>query len=382
MTVFHLINGLGPGGAERSLVELLPRYRSGGVEAVVVHLKERDIGFQAEAQSLDATVQRLPGRRIREWVPALRGLLKQHRPDLIHTSLFEADQVGRLAAWGTGIPVLTSLVNTTYDASRDGDPLLSRRKFRVVRAMDGFTSRHLTTHFHAITEAVKDSYVGALGLDPARITVIGRGRSRDRLGARTSERRSRVREALGIEADRPVLLNVGRQEYQKGQRYLLEALPALLESYPDVLLLIAGRAGNETPVLEEAVARLGVGERVRFLGHRGDVTDVMAAADVFVFPSLFEGLGGSVIEAMGLGLPVVASDIPVMREVLGEAGTFAAPGDAGALASAVGSVLSDPVEAARRGAAGEARFAERFEIEQTAAQMVELYRRVAAMGRG
>jgi glycosyltransferase involved in cell wall biosynthesis len=376
--VLHIINGFGPGGAERSLVELLPVYRAAGIESTVVHLKDRSVGYEAEARELDLDLHRLPGQGIMVWVPALRRYLRHHRPDVIHTSLFEADLTGRLAAIGSRVPVLTSLVNTSYDGARAGDPHLNQRGFRVVRVIDGITARHLTTHFHALTDTVKQSYVKSLRLKPGRITVIARGRDRKRLGEPSVERRTSVRRQLGVDFDRPVLLNVGRQEYQKGQVFLIDAMREVVRRRPDVLLLVAGRPGVQTPVLEERVASSGLADHVRFLGHRSDVTDLMAAADVFVFPSLFEGLGGSVIEAMGLGLPLVASDIPVLREVVGsEAGCFAAPADPADLSARLNDLLGAPERARRMGEAGRRRFEACYELSATAKQMIALYERIA-----
>jgi glycosyltransferase involved in cell wall biosynthesis len=215
-------------------------------------------------------------------------------------------------------------------------------------------------------------------LKPGRITVIARGRDRKRLGEPSVERRTSVRRQLGVDFDRPVLLNVGRQEYQKGQVFLIDAMREVVRRRPDVLLLVAGRPGVQTPVLEERVASSGLADHVRFLGHRSDVTDLMAAADVFVFPSLFEGLGGSVIEAMGLGLPLVASDIPVLREVVGsEAGCFAAPADPADLSARLNDLLGAPERARRMGEAGRRRFEACYELSATAKQMIALYERIA-----
>ena len=119
-------------------------------------------------------------------------------------------------------------------------------------------------------------------------------------------------------------------------------------------------------------------DHVRFLGHRDDVTDIVAGSDLFVFPSLFEGLGGAVLEAMGLGLPVVASDLPVLREVLGETAAFAAPGQPDAIADRVLRLLADPDRRAALAQATQARFAERYELDRTAEQMVAMYRDVLA----
>lgn len=378
MHIVHLINGLGPGGAERSLVELLPHYTRAGIESTVVHMRDRDVGFAAEARGLDCELHRLPGDSLRAWIPNFRRYVKRTRPDLVHTSLLDSHLIGRFGAAATEVPVLSSLLNTAYDPSRAKDPNINQLGFRVWRTIDGWTARHLVAHFHAITNAVKESYHETLRIPREKITVVGRGRSRARLGEATPERRRRIRDLLGIGHDRVVLLNVGRQDYQKGQRFLIEAMPEIVAERPDVLLLIAGRPGPETNRLHDTVVKHKLQNHVRFLGHRDDVMDIVAGADLFVFPSLFEGLGGAAIEAMGLGLPIVASDLPVLREVMGEAGVFAAPQDPEALGKQVRTLLRSPDDMKTLGQAARARFAERYELAKTAEEMVALYHDVVA----
>jgi glycosyltransferase involved in cell wall biosynthesis len=174
--------------------------------------------------------------------------------------------------------------------------------------------------FHAITQAVKDAAVRDLGIDPDKVTVVARSRNRQRLGEPSPERRSAVRGRLGLPEDAFVVLNVGRQEYQKGQRYLLEAMPSLLRLFPGTVALIVGKEGNQTPELVELHGKLALGDAVRFLGHRDDVADLMNAADTFVLPSLYEGLAGVLIEAMAMGLPIVASRLDAVSEVVVESG--------------------------------------------------------------
>jgi glycosyltransferase involved in cell wall biosynthesis len=132
--------------------------------------------------------------------------------------------------------------------------------------------------------------------------------------------------------------------------------------------LQAGRRGNASEAIAAAVAATGVGHRVRFLGHRDDVPDVVAAADVFVFPSRYEGLGGSLLEAMALGVPVVASDVPAIREIVGAgpAGILVPVDDVDAWASAVRSLLDDPAQRAALGARGRELFDERFTLDAVA----------------
>src|SRR5690606_10572466 len=116
-------------------------------------------------------------------------------------------------------------------------------------------------------------------------------------------------------------------------------------------------------------------DHVRFLGFRSDVANVLAAADIFVFPSLYEGLGGSLIEAMAMKLPVVASDIPAIREVVedGRSGYLAPPGNVSALAGAIQALLSDPERVHGFGERAREICEDRFAVERSAGQMVSLY---------
>jgi glycosyltransferase involved in cell wall biosynthesis len=173
----------------------------------------------------------------------------------------------------------------------------------------------------------------------------------------------------------PVILTAGRQDPQKDQVTLLAAFDRVAMDHPDALLLVAGRKGSSTPVLEAEQARMRHADRVRMLGHRDDVPELMAAADVFAFPSAWEGLGGAAIEAMALGLPVVASDIPALHEVVAEGvtGLFVPSKQPVMLARALSSLLDDPQRARGLGAAGLRVFMDRFTIERSAQRMRDLY---------
>jgi glycosyltransferase involved in cell wall biosynthesis len=378
MKLFYLINSLGAGGAERSLAELLPFFVDEGIETTVVCLRRCEVGVEANVRLLGCNLVFLPGNGRLQWISGFRRLLLTGRPDLVHTTLFDSHIVGRIAAAGTGTPVLSSLVNTAYSAVRLQDRDLNPVGFRLVRALDRWTSRNLTTHFHAITHAVRDAYVESLGISPDDVTVIERGRDVHRLGTPGEERRRRVRESLGLSMDQEVLINLGRQEYQKGQPFLLQSMAELVKRRPRLVLLIAGRDGNLTPELSRLHRELGLGDHVRFLGHRSDAPDLLAASDLFVFPSLFEGLGGALIEAMALGLPAVVSDIPALREVVevGRTGDLVPPSSPGALARAIDDLLSSPERMEEYGANARARFHERFEIRHSAERMIRLYHRL------
>jgi glycosyltransferase involved in cell wall biosynthesis len=248
----------------------------------------------------------------------------------------------------------------------------------VTQSVEIVSSHFLTDEFHAVAESVKVAETRGLRLHPDRITVVPRGRDERRLGLPSPERTQQERQAAGIAPDAPVLVNVARQEYQKGHRHLLAALPAVVERFPDVQLLVAGREGTETAALQQLLATTGTAAHVRFLGHVPGVADFLALGDVFVFPSLYEGMPGAVIEAMAMGLPIVGSDIPSVRGVV-EPGTNALlvdPSDRRALADAIITLLGDPERRRAFGRESRRIFETRFRLDASVRGMFALYQRL------
>lgn len=342
--VLHVINRLLMSGAETSLREiLLTTQRQGLDHAIVVLAPDRNELDDVRAAGIPVHV---PPRPLHSWLARVRHVMQAidaEAPDLVHTTLFDADVAGRVAARLTRTPALSSLVNTPYDPLATPQGNVAKTKLWGVRQVDRFLSRHATTAFHAISQAAADAAVRDLGVELSRIFVVPRSRDLERLGAPSEERREDVRRRLGIDAVRPVVLNVARHERQKGLEYLVRGVAEVRNVVPSLLLLQAGREGNATSALSELVDQVGVSDQIRFLGFRDDVGDLLAAADVFVFPSLYEGLGGAVLEAMAMRVPIVASDIPALREVLddGRSGVLVPPGDPAALADGIVRCLSD-----------------------------------------
>jgi glycosyltransferase involved in cell wall biosynthesis len=180
---------------------------------------------------------------------------------------------------------------------------------------------------------------------------------------------------------------VARQEHQKGLDALLEALPAVLARTRGVRLLVAGRDGNQTPLLRATVRRLGLEPTVSFFGAREDVADLLVAADAVVIPSRWEGLSNVLIEAMALQAPVVASDLPTLADAAtdGDTALLVPPADPPRLAAAIMATLADPAAAQARAERAHRRFLERFTIDRVADQMLAFYERALrrpADGRG
>ena len=375
MRVLYLIDSLVAGGAERSLAAMAPHLVAGGLELEVATLHERP-GVQDELTAAGVPLHALAGAGGRVgWVRRAQQLIRERRPDLVHTTLFEADLAGRVAAALCRVPVVTSLVNVAYGPEQHADlGRVAAAKLRAAQLADGLTARRVV-RFHAISAHVADVMARRLRLPEGRIEVIPRGRDGSRLGTRHPDRRSRARARLGLEDGTPLVLAAARQEHQKGLDVLLEAVPGVLEGVPSARVVVAGRTGNQTPLLRSITSRLGLEPAVRFLGARDDLGELLCAADVFVVPSRWEGLGSVLLEAMALEAPIVASDLPAVREVVSDGTTalLTPPGEPGSLAAAIVATLADRAGAAARARSARARFLAEYTIDRVAERMLAFY---------
>jgi glycosyltransferase involved in cell wall biosynthesis len=381
MRALFVVDTLGAGGAERSLQELLAAFGARGLVPIVACFHRRTEGVE-DLVLREHDVRLLHGQSRLSKMRSLRAIAEREQIDLVHTTLFEADVFGRSAFAGLHLPVVTSLVNMPYEPARlANDPHVDRLRLSVARGLEVVTGALFATHFHAITEAVKRSAIERLWIPEHKISVAYRGRDPERLGRRTAERRQRARLQLGLAEDAFVVLNAARQEFQKGQRHLIEAFKTFAPKHANAVLIIAGRNGSATAGLLEAAASMG--NAVRFVGHHDDVPELMAAADVFALPSLWEGLGGVLIEAMGLELPIVSSDLEPTREVLdgGARGLLVPPADAAALATALERLASDAALRKRLEAAGRQAFEQHFTLEASAERLLAMFEGVLSRTR-
>jgi glycosyltransferase involved in cell wall biosynthesis len=381
--ILYVIDDLGIAGAERSLAAMAPHYIRRGMQLDVAYLADWP-GVQGELLAAGAQLLSLEGQGGRlGWAQRARRLIADRRPDLVHTTLFEADIAGRIGASLAGVPVVSSLVNVAYGADQASAPGLRRWKVRGAQLADALTARRVT-RFHANAAYVADAMAPRLGVPRDRIDVIPRGRDPERLGRRDPVRRARARAELGVGDGTPVLLAVARHEHQKGVDLLLEALPrVLVDGHPDARLVVAGRDGGQTPLLRATVGRLGLERAVDFIGAREDVPELLCAADVVVIPSRWEGLSNVLIEAMALEAPVVASDLPTLRDAVadGDTATMVPVGSPEQLAGAITATLGDPAAAEARARRAYRRFRERFTIGRVVDQMQTFYERALADAR-
>jgi glycosyltransferase involved in cell wall biosynthesis len=238
--------------------------------------------------------------------------------------------------------------------------VMRRRHLRAVTAAQAliFSSEHTRREFLSLYDYPAD-----------RGTVVHLGVAQ----GFTAGDRAPARAALGLSEGRPILLHVGSEERRKNVETLLVALARIARRRPDVLLV---RVGGGSSRSRRIIARLGLSAHVRYRSAlpEADLVRWYQAADAFVFPSLYEGFGLPVLEALACGCPVVAGDATSVPEIAGDAALLVDPRDGNALARAVERVLDDPALAASLRAAGPRRAAT-FTWSRAAAQTLDVYRR-------
>lgn len=376
MRVLTVIDSLIVGGAEQSLLTMTPPLMARGVEPHVAYLVERE-GVGEQLAAVGAHLHGLTGGGGRPGaVRRTLGAVRSIRPDLVHTTLFEADVVGRIAGRLAGVPVVSSFVTESYGPEHYGNPEYHPWKVRAAHMTDAVTAR-LATRFHAVSRSSAELMAQRLRIPRTKIDVIPRGRDPEELGTRTARRRSAMRDSLGVAEGQPLLFAAGRHFHFKGLDVVAAAMQNVCAVHPEARLLIAGREGPATAELRSVIANVGNPDVVELIGYRRDVPDLMAAADVFVLPSRAEGSPGVLLEAMALEAPVVASDIPSVQEIAGsgEPTMMLAPPDAPErLAAAIIDLLGDEHAARSLAAAARRRFLAEYTIDSVADRMVDLYR--------
>ena len=367
--VLLVLDSLVPGGAERSTVDLLPELARRGFELELAVLHDRP-GLHDEVTAAGVPIHNLAGPGGRAgWFRRLRRQMAATRPDLVHTSLFEADVCGRLAAATHRIPVLSTLTTEHYGSAHLGAAHLNRTKVRVAQGIDLATAR-LADRLHAVSNHVADTMAHRLRYPRDRIDVVYRGRPATMAALRDPRHRPNP---LG---PGPIVLVVARHEQAKGIDRAIAAFPAVVAAVPGATLAVAGRPGPHTAELTAMIDALDLGRHVQLLGHRSDIADLLAVSSALVLPSRREGLPGSLLEAMAAGTPVVVNGLPQVREVVGPEHTLIVDAaDPAALAGGIVATLSDPTAARCRAGQAHRRFLDTFTLDRSADGMADIYER-------
>ena len=372
MRVAHIIKVTRISGAERHLLVLLTGLRERGVDARLIILVERDKpmdDMMAEAREREIPVCRIVIRRDYDlpllW--KLRGALQEIQPDIVHTHLVHADMFGYFAAKLSGVQRIVS-------SRHNDDQFRYRPRWRRI-------NRRMWRSFDAgiaISEAIKRFTIEVEAAPADKISVVHYGIDFAWLSDDDIEAaRQHLRAALGVDADALLLGIVCRLVEQKGIPYALEALRRLRAEYPQAHLVIAGD-GEKAAELRRLAAALGVADRVHWLGWRSDAADLMAAFDVLLVPSLWEGFGLVLLEAMSRRVPVIASRVSAIPEVIvnGESGILIPPRDVDALTQAIARLLTDRALRKYMGLLGAARLEEHFSVERMITSTLAVYERL------
>lgn len=364
MRIAMMIESDGPGGAETMVFRLSEELRRRGHTLVPVGPNKgtgwlgdlyRNAGFSPEVYWLNRPVD--PGG-----VQRLARLFRTHGVELVHSHDFTMAVYGCAAARVTGLPHVITMHGGVNVCG------VLRRRIALRWAMRNSADTVM------VSQATAHQYATELGRPESEFTVVPNGVP-VRVGDAT-----RVRAEFGIRPDETVILAVGNLEPHKGHRVLFEALSQLdreATTPPWRLIIAAGRGGTEHESLREFLREHGLESKAHLAMGRDDVPDLQALADIFVMPSLVEGLPMALLEAMVAGKAIVASITAGIPEAIvdGRDGLLVPPGEVAPLASALRTLLLDPAQRRRFAAAAGERARREFTLGVMTDRYEALYRR-------
>lgn len=295
-------------------------------------------------------------------------LFQKRRVDLLHSNQTGAE-VGPIAARRAGVPIIlgTWHVDSTYDLDNEhSEPHHRKLERDCMTALD---------HAIAVSESTRKDWIQRCGLGDdyrKKTTVIYNGIDVDKVSPRKSKQEARAE--LNLPTDKVILGSLGRLDAAKGYEYLIRALPKVIAAFPDVLVVIAGRGALQVSLQQWAV-ELGVDKNVLFYGFTSDINTFLESLDIYVQPSLCEALGFGIIEASAMKLPVVASDIGGIPEVVvpGKTGLLASVKDSDSIANHLITLLQNETLRLQMGEAGRQQAVSKFTNTEMATRTFDLY---------
>lgn len=351
-------------GATTYFIEVLPALVNAGVDLTACFLREPHPAAELLRQH-GVNPNFLSAQKFNPAVALkVAKIARQNGCKILHASGFKGSLVARVVARIVGARTIVHL----------HDQLLPSR---FVSALHRVAARPLDLGI-CVSRGVQEAAIKGYHLRPDRLRVVHNGIRLERIRDVAAGTRSLVRESLGFAPASRVIAMVGRMYPVKGHRSMLQMMGRIAKTCSAALLLVVGD-GPERPACEAMVEQLGLRKHVRFLGHRTDVPELLAASDFVVMPSQTEGLGLAAIEALAAGRPVVAFDVGGLREVVtdGADGRVIRAGDQDAFVEAIVTLLSDQH---LLNACGEqaALAAERFSLNRHIDKLLSCYREAAA----
>lgn len=295
----------------------------------------------------------------------LTRLLARERVTILQTHGARANFYGRIAGRMAGVPVI---ISTVHNSLKDYEVRSLRRWLYTFLLR---LTLPLVHRIICVSDANRWDLIDECPAAAAKTQTVYNGVDPSAFPSQSD--RHKIRQELG-NTQGPVLVTVARLTEQKGHRYLLQAFPELLKTWPELCCVFVGE-GELQDALQHMAIGLGVERACRFVGVREDIAAVLAAADLFVLPSLSEGFPFVLLEALAMGRPVVATRVNGVPELIEDhkTGLLVPPRDPQALAAAIREVLSDPAAALRMGAAGRVVVQERFTVDRMVANTMAIF---------
>ncbi|XBO40526.1 glycosyltransferase [Alsobacter sp. KACC 23698] len=356
-----------PSGVGEHMLTLVRHLRAACRLSVVGMRSAESRRLLRRAEALGCDTLAMPRWELPESLAELGRFLAAQRPDImhIHAGVGWEGLPAAYAARSAGVPAIIRTEHLPY--------LLTDERQRRWHA----ENLPLLQALVCVSDSSRRSYE-AEGAPPSLLHVIRNGVDPSPPTASRDETRRR----LGVPGGVPLLLTVARLAAQKGHADLLAAAPLVLAACPDARFAWVG-AGPLESALAADVEAAGLSHAILRLGRRDDVPDLMAASDLLVLPSLFEGLPLVLLEAMAAGLPALATRVPGSADAVrdGESGVLVPPGDPPALAAAIIALLRDPARRAALASSARRRFEADFTAARMARETLALYRRLLSVAR-
>jgi glycosyltransferase involved in cell wall biosynthesis len=365
MRIAHLIESDGPGGAERVVVQLATALQAAGTQNFVFLPADGEGWLARELEGSGVAIEyfRIERPISVAGAHALERTFRRHRITMAHSHEFSMAVYGAWVSRRVGIPHVITMHGGRYYAHR-----LPRRL--ALRAAMAVSARSI-----AVSPTLARDISRDLWFPQSRILIIPNGVRYVRPD------RTTLRDELRLGPDDRLLVSVGNLYPVKGHRHLVDALAVLADRYPALHLAIAGR-GDLADALAARARDHGLASRIHLLGLRSDIAAILGAADIFVLPSLSEGMPLALLEAMFAGCPIVASDVGEVRVALahGEAGVLVAPGDPAVLSAALDHLLRDPKQARDLGRRAAAHARAEHDVSRMIRRYVEIYEALTGSG--
>ncbi len=359
-------------GGEKVLFDLATSLKDRGHEVIVVCPDPGQLPDELRKTGIRSEI--IPFHKTYDLRAALRlaRFIRRENIEVLHSHSMLTNIISRLAGHWARVPVSVSTEHLTMELARGGRSreVTECLKARYYRMLDNFTSRY-NQRVIAVSRAVRDDLIEQ-GIPARMIMVIQNGINIPDIDPAAGDK---IRLELGINPEETVVGAVGRLSPQKDYPTLLRAFKEVGKSYPEAVLLIAGD-GYLRDNLEKISHDLEIRERVKFLGYRSDVLEVVSSFNIYALSSLWEGLPLAVLEAMAMGKPVAATSVPGTEEAVneGETGFLVPLKDSRTLGRRLIDLVENPEKARLMGEAGRRRWKNRFILTRVIDEHEELYK--------